>query len=150
MNYREFPSFSGGTVSDRLAWYITGLVDGEGCFYIAAARCEFIIKLRDDDQSLLESVRATLGGIGTITANRARADQPNRMPQARWTVTKQRELVYLTEFFDAFPLKSKKRRDYDVWREAVIEWATGMPPAGLAAYKATLEDVRKYRTTVPA
>ena len=60
-------------------------------------------------------------------------------------VERQKDLVWVTEFFDVFRLVGKKRHDYAIWREAVIEHANGMPPAQLATYKDELAEARRFR-----
>lgn len=146
--YGDRPDYFAGQLGTaiplEIGWYFAGLVDGEGCFSIAPPRCDFILKMRADDRALLETLRADLGGVGRIGLELGRTEDRTRRPQVRWTVSRQRELVWLTEFFDAFPLRSKKARDYAIWREAVIEWANGMPPAGLAEYRDRLREVRVF------
>jgi hypothetical protein len=68
-----------------------------------------------------------------------------RRPMARWNISRRNELLCLTRFFDFFELQSKKRRDYDVWREAVIDWYCSGLPASLVKYIQPLKDARKYR-----
>lgn len=126
--------------SQQIRWelgcYIAGFTDGEGCFFIGTSGCQFIIKLRADDRALLELIQKAFGGIGTIRD--ATTTQGNRQAQIAFIVARHKELVWLTEFFDTFRLLGKKRHDYAIWREAVIEHANGMPPAQLATYKAEL------------
>lgn len=133
----------GKRVDNASGWYIAGFVDGEGCFFIGKETCSFIIKLRADDRDLLEWIQSQFGGIGKIRD--ASGAIGNRNPQVALTVTRHVELVWLTEFFDVFRLVGKKRRDYAIWRDAVIEHANGMPVADLAAYKGRLAVARAFR-----
>lgn len=131
-------------VSDALGWWFAGLVDGEGCFSITALKAQFIIGLRDDDRPMLERVRADLGGPGKIYCIDRGANDVRR-PMARWNISRRNELLWLTRFFDFFELQSKKRRDYDVWREAVIDWYCSGLPASLEKHIEPLKDARKYQ-----
>lgn len=145
----DVPPFYGDTfdyskkVDMFAAFYLAGLTDGEGCFSIRPTGCSFIINLRDDDSDLLQWLCATFN-VGTVTYGKdASADGKIRRPVARWTVSRKREVLWLTRVFDAFPLKSKKARDYAVWREAVIDWAAGSA-ACLPEYQAKLKAAREY------
>lgn len=135
-------------VADDLGHWLAGLTDGEGCFYIGQNLCSFTIKLRDDDAQLIEDVREQLGGIGRVS--HTRNDGGTRRPQVRWDVNRKAELVWLTRLFDAFPLRSKKARDYAIWREAVIDWACGAPPSALAEPRDRLRETRAYREVARA
>lgn len=140
----EFCRLDGEPITEAVGWWFTGFVDGEGCFSIEPKRCEFIVKLRDDDRALLELVQDALG-IGRI--GREMGPGGNRRPQARWVVSKKRDLIWLTELLDRYPLQSKKANDYGVWREAVIQWYCGST-RHLGAYRKELQMVREYRVRV--
>lgn len=105
--------------------YISGLVDGEGCFLLSTSKdCEYAscaacfgIKLRLDDMAILQKVRQCLR-CGTIRINKPKG---NGKPQASFRVRDTVDLVQkVIPFFDKFPLRAKKARDYAIWREAVI------------------------------
>lgn len=110
------------------AWF-SGFADGEGSFQVR--RCEggarylprFSIGLRADDAAVLEVLAREFGGGLTFSAAK---DSPLReagnlgmRPQCRWEVVAKSDLVGLVEYFDRFPLRAKKARDFLVWREAV-------------------------------
>src|SRR5690348_12388818 len=117
--------WDGEQIPEQWGCYFAGLVDGEGCFYIGPKVCSFTIKLRDDDRALIERLHS-LFRIGTITTEKSsRVADRNRKPQARWTIQKKKECLWLTEFFDVYKLQSKKARDYAIWRNAVIAWSCG-------------------------
>ena len=42
-----------------------------------------------------------------------------------WYVTSKRDLARLVAYFDQFPLRAKKARDYVLWREAVAIYLKG-------------------------
>ncbi|QNN98904.1 DNA methylase [Mycobacterium phage Mova] len=104
------------------AYWLAGLIDGEGCFTIKAHTRgthapSFAIKLRADDIAVLEHARRTLGA-GTVTIERR--TEGNDM--ARWVVGDKVGCQRLVDLLDKYPLRAKKRIDYWTWREAVCEW----------------------------
>ncbi len=127
--------------SSFCSWF-AGLTDGEGCFYIGNNGCSFIITLRADDVALLELLQKTLG-IGRIQFQKVNRPGGHK-PTAAWTVARRLHCRYLVDVFDAYPLKSKKGRDYRIWREALLVHKEQSSPALLAPYRAALADVRKY------
>jgi hypothetical protein len=139
--------------------WLTGLADGEGCFYIAPkTRASgnktyvpaFILSLRDDDRPVLEMIveRTGIGRLHRVTSGRGKSK-----PLVRWEVHTQAECCALVEHFDRFPLQTKKARDYEVWREAVEVWITIAPGnrwkgqtdySPIARLKERLAEVRAY------
>lgn len=137
-----------------LAWLV-GFIDGEGCFYIRAtnkgttyAVC-FSLKLRADDTPVLQEI-VDRTGIGTLFRDaRSVADSPNAKPTIKWHVQKQQESIRLVELIDAFPLRTKKRRDYEIWRLAAIAWANAPSRNNdwtpFMNWKREIEETRQYR-----
>jgi hypothetical protein len=73
-----------------------------------------------------------------------------------WTVAAKRHSAALVDLLDRYPLLSKKARDYEIWRRAVIAWQrNGQRSAhngendwsAMTTLKSELEAVRLY---VPA
>lgn len=106
--------------------WLTGFADGEGTFLITRSGSttgnrrrawtpRFAISLRTDDIGVLAELRAVFGG--SIATGRKR---PDAHPTSTWTVAGKRDLARLLDYFDRFPLRSKKARDYAIWREAVL------------------------------
>lgn len=99
------------------AWF-AGFTDGEGCFYFSVSRglraCQprFAIGLRADDAAILDELRTVFGG--SITS---RAKHPH--PVSQWSVANKADLAGLVEYFERFPLRAKKARAYEIWREGV-------------------------------
>ena len=106
--------------------YIAGFVDGEGCFALKFRRdvrrerisaptyfywdIEFIIALRNDDREILEKIRDTIG-CGTVRVTQK---------EARYTVNALENLQNMVvPFFEKFPLRAKKRHDFELWKEAL-------------------------------
>lgn len=106
--------------------YISGLVDGEGCFALNFRRDKryeregepeyfywkvgFFIVLRIDDEALLERVKDTLDcGIVSTSGDQARYSV-NRIGGLKGTIL---------PFFSKYPLYGKKYKDFLLWSEAV-------------------------------
>lgn len=101
-------------------YYLSGLIDGEGYFRVdtKARRCEFAMKLRDDDVWILERARAFIGH-GRIVKEPAREGSA---PQARLIVDTKDGVGALCSILMRYPLRAKKLRDFLTWAEAVDEW----------------------------
>lgn len=106
--------------------WLSGFADGEATFIITRSGSptgnrrrawapRFAISLRCDDTPVLDDLRAAFGGSLSTHAKR-----PGTVPIATWTVAGKRDLSRLVDYFDRFPLRSKKARDYAIWREAAL------------------------------
>ena len=102
-------------------WFITGFTDGEGCFSCSVLKSSsykigwevqlnFQIKLHVKDYPLLLKIQHSLNGIGTVTSNQS---------ICVFRVRKFQELLELIKFFDKYPLISKKRVDYLLFKQIV-------------------------------
>lgn len=111
----------GNSLNQLTGDYISGLTDGEGCFYVnlyrfkkypnanPQTRVHFYIKLRQDDLPILESIKSTLG-YGHINYQPETRD--HHQPCYRYEVSDRKQLRQLAQFFDKHPLHSpKKQRD---------------------------------------
>lgn len=104
--------------------WLAGFVAGEGCFYAGkSSNCRQVetrleIHLRDDDLDILLEIQERLG-MGTIYRLPRKKD--SGYPQAAWSVARTTECRRLVDIFDVHPVRAKKRRDYEVWREIVLE-----------------------------
>src|SRR5208282_814552 len=103
-------------------YYLAGLIDGEGCFRVdpKARRCEFSMKLRDDDEWVLQQALKFIGH-GRI-AKEARRD--GSAPQAKLVIDTKDGVAALSSLLIRYPLRAKKLRDFITWVEAVDEWLT--------------------------
>ena len=115
----------------NFAHYICGLIDGEGYFGILAPcgsskqyNTQFVIRLRSDDYKILEEIQSSLGGIGTLKIG---PPTPGGCVMASWRVLKLADQVKLIAFLDVYPLRAKKRHEWALWRNAVMEKATKKP-----------------------
>ncbi len=104
--------------------YITGFVDGEGCFSITIRRSKkmklgwfislsFQIHLHSNDKNLLIKIRENLGNIGGIYKGHS--------DSCSFNVSSLSEIVnVLIPFFDKYPLLSKKREDFELFKMVAL------------------------------
>lgn len=121
-------------IPDDFGYWLAGLTDGEGCFFakiyvregFPRLHTRFLLNLRADDITVLEEIRSTLG-IGRIGHVRPRAKGKN--PQVRYIVTRTADLYHvIIPLFEAYPLRSKKVKDFDIWKQIVsIHYHEGQP-----------------------
>lgn len=114
------------TSADR--HYLAGLIDGEGCFSIAYNgprtksgtrnyQCRMALAVRADDSEGIEALHDLLGFGHVRYSNRK-----DRSRVVTWSVESKADCLRLVRVLDLAPLRLKKRRDYDLWRSAVLEW----------------------------
>lgn len=139
------------------AYWLMGLIDGEGHFGIKRQRGGsgssghvpfFAMKMRADERATLERIRRELA-IGQLQ------EEPTRLPNpmVKWVVQSKPDCQRLVDVIDKYGLRAKKRMDYAIWREAVCEW-TNRPrgnrwqgPADnsrMTELKQRIETVRTY------
>ena len=141
-------------LSDAEAHTLAGLLDAESHLAIAPNnggagwRCLCAVNLRDDDQAILVGYRDKLG-LGHLTPVAACG---RSRPQVKWTIESKLECRLLTEVLDLHPLRGRKQREYEIWREAAILWASTGQGAGpgvrarLAKLAEYIRAERIYRT----
>jgi LAGLIDADG DNA endonuclease family protein len=112
------PSALDGSSSELLA-YLRGVFSGEGCFRLTALQPRAVIKLRRDDRSVLELFAARFG-LGKV---RDHAAYGNVNPSVTWLICATDELAAAVDLFEAAQLRGRKRREFEVWREAAHERA---------------------------
>ena len=67
-------------------------------------------------------VLARTTGLGVV---RRKDDRGNS--QACWVVFRKDDAVELASYLTRYPLRSRKRKDFDVWKAAVERWASSDP-----------------------
>lgn len=110
--------------SEWCSWF-SGLFDGEGCLLLATGKrdgglfpyCGVRIRLRSDDYQVLEEVHKKLM-IGTLTTYKAQNERSG--DTSVWNVTRTANLKgIIFPLFDRYPLRTKKRLEWPLWKEAV-------------------------------
>ena len=127
-NQQERPDISG------LGHYIAGFVDGEGSFHIAIQRSrftrvglqaipEFHVSQNRERATVLELIRATLG-CGYIKVNHPGNNRDQTMVLV---VRNRRDLTErVVPFFEQFPLRSPKQREFQVFASIVQSMTAGV------------------------
>lgn len=108
-------------------WYVSGLVDGEGCFCITLAkhrtnksrldpRLMFEIEMIIDEQPLLEALRSLFGCGHIYILNYERYGW---RPHVKYAVKNYRDITEkIIPFFKTYPLMGKKRKDFVLFCQA--------------------------------
>jgi hypothetical protein len=142
--------------ADGFGYYLAGLIDGEGSFAIghtANCQCLLTINLRDDDADILYEIQRRTG-IGRVRITKSYENSTRqRTPLARWAVGNHSECALLVRLLERYPLRAKKRRDFEIWRRAVQEWITRTRSSGwepMLALRAELMAVRQYAGPAPS
>jgi hypothetical protein len=111
------------SISKLNPYYITGFVDGEGCFLINIVKRSdqilgfnvnlvFKLKLHSRDIELLKAIRNTLGQIGNITI---RKDS-----YVEFIVSSKKDIEILIKHFESYPLLTQKWSDYQLFKQTFI------------------------------
>ena len=103
--------------------FITGFVDGEGCFEIAIQtknlgakgvrynyNFRFSISQHKKDRALLEEIQKYFGGVGSVTKLGEDA--------VRYQVGSLSNLALVINHFDKYPLITQKQADYLLFKQA--------------------------------
>lgn len=109
--------------------FVTGLVDGEGCFTYSTSKGvispRFIIGLSDLDVDLLCRLQIFWGNIGTIY----RCPPRNILSNGRsylgcgmtaFRVARIAECFELVQHFRTYPLRGKKQKAFLIWKDMVM------------------------------
>lgn len=115
---------------DRVSFghWLSGFVDGEGCFKLNGRRysdtmkpfCQFAIALRSDDISVLQNIQSFWQCGRLHFSGNTRCKIPNAKPTACLSVIKMSDLAEIVvPHFESFPLRAKKAGDFLIWKEAI-------------------------------
>jgi hypothetical protein len=126
-------------------WFITGFSDAEGCFMIIfnkkgqknyQVQLIFQIHLHKKDLSLLEKIKSSLGGVGSIS---------KKSTSIQWKVSSQKDLQVIVDHFDKYPLISQKAADYMLFKQAfnLILSKGHLSPEGLQKLVAIKASINK-------
>lgn len=125
----SIPPFPENIDRDAFGHWLSGFTDGEGCFSLAT-NCTrrplqplFRLGLRGDDAAILNLVWSYLR-CGAVRLRQPRTQVNPVCSFEVWNTTELAQVV--VPHFDRFPLRSKKARDFVIWREAVLILADGL------------------------
>lgn len=130
-------AFRLATIADADGFWVAGITDGEGCFLLVAkrrkgvqshcSRVEFSLRisLRDDDAATIREIHRIMG-VGVLCRTRGGRSagvgyEGRGRGMVTWFVNRAADLPFVVAFYRKYSLRSKKRRDFDVWAEA-LEW----------------------------
>ncbi len=139
--------------------YISGYVDGEGCFCVSLrpqpririgweVRPSFSVSQNDDRAELIKLLPEVFGG-GTIRPDRSDKTLKFEIRSLETLISS------VIPFFDTFPLLSSKRRDFEIFRgiclgmsEGLHLTASGIVLIASQAERMNQSGLRKYSAVV--
>lgn len=103
-------------------WFVTGFIDGEGCFSINIISCKksktgwrvqlfFEIHLDAKDKAILEQIQIYFGGIGRI--------YQYRNSGVKFAIFTAKELQVIVNHCEKYPLITQKRGDFELWKKVL-------------------------------
>jgi len=118
--YANFTSLTAPKNQSLNPNFITGFIDGEGCFHITIAKktgyrtgysvnLSFSIGLHSKDVDLLRSIQEYFGGIGILSVSGS---------TVYWRVFSVKELKVIIDHLNEYPLLTKKYLDFILFKEA--------------------------------
>lgn len=156
------PDVTPDDLTDDFGHWLAGFTDGEGAFVICRVttrrgkaagssvrtwpNCRFEIGLRADDIEILRTIRDTLG-VGNLYVKKPNfSARPGTKMAAVFIVHRIDDCLRIVEFFTRYPLRAKKRAQFDVWADAVHEMAKGRDrdDALMVEYQARLAELRQF------
>lgn len=134
-------------------YYLTGLVDGEGCFCVSfnkhgdnrtEVRLLFEIELREDDKEILERVKKTLG-CGNIYYLKYERYKKWR-PHYKYKVSNLKDISEkIIPFFQKYPLQAKKKHSFTIFTKVA-----GLMKEKRHLNKQGIEEIRGIRDSLDA
>ncbi|MFH0940774.1 MAG: LAGLIDADG family homing endonuclease [Candidatus Omnitrophota bacterium] len=112
-------------------WYVTGFCDGEAAFTFSRTVANnvtvnvtavFSVRQRRDNEQIVKNLQIFFGGVGTIYIGKETLPTKNSghtQESSYYKVSRVDELKKILEHFDKYPLQSKKREVYAVWKDLV-------------------------------
>lgn len=108
-------------------WYVTGLCDGEAAFTYSRSggtfNIYFSIRQREDNRNIVERIYQYFNYAGELYKGKQALPTANSgltKPTVYYRVAKVNELKIIIQHFDKYPLQSKKRQAYAIWREMAM------------------------------
>lgn len=111
------------------SWF-TGFFDGEGCIVAMTRPCtgrpqysefrlQVRVQIREDDASVTDYIHRTIG-CGRTAKHRAGISTTTRASVSWYCETIQDLAEVIVPLFDDFPLRTKKAKEFAIWRQLVM------------------------------
>lgn len=124
---QSIPPFPPNLDRNHFAAWLSGFVDGEGCFRLGLCcvtpgrpktpHATLEIRLRLDDFDVLRLIRSYFG-CGNLYVKRA--SKPQWHPNCNYHVKRIADLSgIIVPHFERYPLLAKKRLEFSIWKEGV-------------------------------
>jgi hypothetical protein len=115
---------------------------------------ELVINLREDDGPVLLEIRRALniGRIYHVDERAQRAKGERASDKVRWRCARITDIVgVLIPLFETYGLHSKKRHDYEIWREAamIVYRRQHLSPAGRRTMLELVAKLKSRRRATP-
>lgn len=139
--------------------YVTGFVDGEGCFSITISkkrfkvpevRLKFEIELREDDEPILKEIQDTLGCGSIYRLNYERYQK--WMPHVKYQVGSFKDIKEkIIPFFKKYPPQAKKKKQFELFCKVaeMIDLKEHITEEGILKIR-SLKDALKHRDSLYA
>jgi hypothetical protein len=122
--------------------YLGGFFTGEGHLYLSRDKCRVMVRLRDDDLPLLEAFIAGTG-LGSIYLTPA---YRSSRPAAAWVIYRRDQLKPAVDLLDRAGLRGRKLREFEVWREAALEFHKARAQRSRRIIDRAVTDLAEART----
>lgn len=143
-------------IDDSFGYWLAGLVDGEGCFKLVTTKKRELpqpsltINLRSDDKNTLLMIKNILG-FGCFTENMIKITVDGRKlnPMCGYVVSSVNGCKILSDIFSKYPLRSKKNKDFQIWKEAIeILLSDNIDKKILGELKNKINEVKLYHDEI--
>lgn len=108
-------------------WFVTGFCDGEAAFTYSRAggayNIYFSIRERENNRVIVEEIYKFFRYAGSIYREKGASPPKNNgfvQSSVYYRVSRIRELLNIIKHFDRYPLQSRKKECYNVWKEMVL------------------------------
>ncbi len=138
------------TTRDAFGHWLSGFVDGEGCFLLRLMKGRkhftgsprFQIGLRSDDLQILRDIKS-FWGIGTITFGHIKSPgiKTNERNACNYRIQSIKDVTKIViPHFEKYPLRAKKQRDFLIWRQGaeLCQRVTTKPTKGCIGHHGPL------------
>jgi hypothetical protein len=140
--------------------YVTGFVDGEGCFAItiskirfkvAEVRLKFEIELREDDEPILKEIQKTLdcGSIYRLEYERYKKWRPH----VKFMVGSFRDIKgKVIPFFKKYPPQAKKKYQFDLFCKVaeMMDQKVHLTEEGIEQIRSLREALKMHKDSLDA